>query len=361
MATFLKVVTSLNEANMIVEVDNKSIEINPFSMQVELTGRCNLKCRHCRGEALAKEDVSLELFKKYISFANIHKEFNMILSGGEPLLNKSLPDILEYLDTLPVNEVVLTTNGTLINDEHIACFKKIKNYKLTVQVSIDSFDEAEHNLIRGSDMAFKNAIRGIQLLVKNNIFTSIRATITPKQFNDMESIILNAYKLGAKRVGLSTIVPVGRATKLNKDLFFEREKKKEFIDAFLKLKEKYKEIIEVVTHEPQKNCYTVPKEGADYSWYFGGCTAGIGQFNMESNGNITPCALLNIPITNIKEKDIPSAQKEYVSSEIIKRLLLKDYEGNCKSCNHKHFCGGCRAIPYNLHNNPFGEDVSCFM
>ena len=82
---------------------------------------------------------------------------------------------------------------------------------------------------------------------------------------------------------------------------------------------------------------------------------------MESNGNITPCSLLAIPITNIKEKDIVTAQNEYKNSQIIRRLLLKDYEGNCKSCIHKHFCGGCRAIPYSLNNNLFGEDISCFI
>ena len=342
-------------------INNKEINITPFSLQVELTGKCNLKCRHCRGEKLAREDVSFDLFKKFIEFSDIHTDFNMILSGGEPLLNKSLPVILEYLETLHVNEVVLTTNGTLIDDNYVSLFKKIKNYKITVQISIDSFDEAEHNAIRGEKFAFKNAIHGIKLLVSNKIFTSIRSTITPKQFSDMESIVKEAIFLGANRVGLSTIVPVGRATDLDRTLFFSKDKKKKFIDEYLRLKEKYKNQIEVVTHEPQKNCYTVIEKDKDYTWHFGGCTAGIGQFNMESNGNITPCALLSIPITNLKNKTVKDAQEEYISSELIKKLLLKDYNGKCKSCIHKNFCGGCRAIPFGLYNNPLGEDISCFM
>ncbi len=346
---------------MKVSIQDKKIDITPFSIQVELTGMCNLKCRHCRAAKLAKENVSIDLFKKLIEFADIKNKFNMILSGGEPLLNESLADILSFLETQPVNEVVLTTNGTLLTKKHISLFKKIENFKFTVQVSIDSFDETEHNAIRGTEFAFKDAIRGIKLLVENNIFTSIRSTITPKQFSCMEDIVVRAIDLGVNRIGLSTIVPVGKASLLDKDLFFSGNEKKLFIDEYFRLKEKYSKQIEVVTHEPQKNCYRKRPSEKNLTWHFGGCTAGIGQFNMESDGTITPCALLGIPITNLKEKSVSDAQNEYVSSEIITRLLLKDYEGKCSGCKHKDFCGGCRAFSFGLSGNPFGEDVSCFI
>ena len=347
---------------MIIQFNNKKIDLIPKSIQVELTGKCNLLCKHCRGGNLSKTDVSLELFEKLLNFAGVKQGFNMILSGGEPLLNPYFPQILEKLETLKPNEIVVTTNGTLINEDYVALFKKIRNFKLTVQVSLDSIFEEEHNKLRGTCFAYKDAIRGIKLLSSNGIFTSIRATITPKQINEMEAIIENAISLGAKRVGLSTIVPVGRAIFLDKSLFFANGSKLDFMKRFNDLREKYSTQIEVVTHEPQKACFTeqIDKNG-DYTWFFGGCTAGIGQLNMESDGSITPCALLNAKITNIKNKSIEEARLEYSNSSIIKDLLKKNYKGKCSVCNFKHHCGGCRAIPYGLENDAMGEDITCFL
>ena len=82
---------------------------------------------------------------------------------------------------------------------------------------------------------------------------------------------------------------------------------------------------------------------------------------MENNGIITPCALLPIKITDLKNKTVEDAIKDYENSEIIKDLLLKKYTGKCGHCKYKNNCGGCRAIPNSVLEDPLGEDISCFI
>lgn len=349
---------------MIINIDEKNaVELDIYSIQIEITGKCNLKCRHCRASELPSNEVSIETLKKLFSFAEVKKGCHFIVSGGEPLLHSTFFDILSYIESKEPEEVVITTNGTLINKTHANILSSYKKTKTTVQVSLDSIDENEHNLIRGSSTAYQKAINGVHILVNSNIFTSIRATISPSQLNQMELIIKKAIDLGAKRIGLSTIVPVGRANKLDETLFFAKENKRKFIQNFLYLREKYNSQIEVVTHEPQKACFELSHncKDKDNQIIFGGCTAGVGQINMENNGDITPCALMAIPITNIFNKTIDEAKNDYKNSLLIKNLIMKNYKGKCGICNFKDMCGGCRAVPFGLHGDPLAEDETCFM
>lgn len=270
---------------------------------------------------------------------------------------------MTYLSNKAPQEIVIKTNGTLIDDVFVDKIKKISGPKITIQVSLDSIDEDSHNHIRGNSHAYCDAINGIKLLVANNIFTSVRSTVTPVQMPELEMIIQKGIELGVNRVGLSTIVPIGRALELDEMLFFKGSAKRAFIEEYKRLKNKYQLLIEVVTHEPQKAClenpdYTTPDSDCIY---LGGCTAGVAQINMKSNGDITPCALLDVPITNIFQRSIEQAQDDYANSVLINNLLKKNLQGKCGICKFKNLCGGCRAVPYGLNKNPLGEDINCYM
>ncbi len=338
-------------------------EIKFYSVQIEITGKCNLRCIHCRGNMLSHHDVTVEEIAKLCSFCEIDRGSNFIISGGEPLLNPFFFDILTYLCKKAPREIVITTNGTLIDNTFVDKIKRISGPKITIQVSLDSINEDTHNQIRGNSHAYQDAIDGIKLLVANKIFSSIRSTVTPVQMQELEMIVQKGIELGVNRVGLSTIVPTGRALELDETLFFKGETKRAFIEEYQKLKNKYHSLIEVVTHEPQKACLENPNYTHQDSncIYLGGCTAGVAQINMDSNGDITPCALLDIPITNIFQRSIEQAQDDYAKSVLINNLLKKNLQGKCAICRFKDLCGGCRAVPYGLTKNPLGEDITCYL
>lgn len=78
-------------------------------------------------------------------------------------------------------------------------------------------------------------------------------------------------------------------------------------------------------------------------------------------GDITPCALFNKVITNLNNKSVSEAQEEYVSSEIIRNLLAKNFYGKCKGCQDFLRCGGgCRAVVYGHSGGYMADDPSCF-
>lgn len=75
---------------------------------LDVTERCNLKCKYCYYRTSNKKDPSIESLK---SEAIIHANRGpIILTGGEPSLREDLPEVISELNSISPN-VELLTNG----------------------------------------------------------------------------------------------------------------------------------------------------------------------------------------------------------------------------------------------------------
>lgn len=115
--------------------------------QVEfaITTTCNLKCKNCTNYIpyLPRDKqrvISFADFKSYLNnlLANADKLNALLLLGGEPLLHKELPQMLDFaLQNPKIENVYITTNGTIyFSDALRAVFERHKdNEKLWIWVS----------------------------------------------------------------------------------------------------------------------------------------------------------------------------------------------------------------------------------
>jgi MoaA/NifB/PqqE/SkfB family radical SAM enzyme len=124
----------------------------PLSLQFELTGGCNLKCRHCYNrsgdlppDAMTPERWK-ELSKEIVDHGGI---FECILSGGEPLiLGNDLFDIMDILHD-DGSVFMLITNAFLMTEDTV---QKLKKYRYKwIQVSIDGSTAKMHDGLRQVD------------------------------------------------------------------------------------------------------------------------------------------------------------------------------------------------------------------
>jgi cyclic pyranopterin phosphate synthase len=104
------------------------------------------------------------------------------LTGGEPLIRKDFPVILEKLATLPV-ELSITTNAVII-DKFIDVLKT--NGVKSINVSLDSLDKEKFKHITRRDQ-FKKVYNNILLLIKEGFKVKVNAVLI-KNFNDNEII-----------------------------------------------------------------------------------------------------------------------------------------------------------------------------
>lgn len=122
---------------------NKKVDIS--SLDVHLTTVCTLKCKNCSHKIpyYKKEHqhlMSVDEFKTELDtiLNNINNIHNLLLLGGEPLLHKDLPQIVNYANSKKrIKRIVIVTNGTLIPSESL--IKEIKQSSKTI-IFISSYD-----------------------------------------------------------------------------------------------------------------------------------------------------------------------------------------------------------------------------
>ena len=114
-------------------------------LAVEVTGRCNLRCRHCyQGGASGGPgpDLGLEILEKVLDeFADMGG-LRLMITGGEPLLHPRFPEIGRLMAGRPYRRVLIT-NGTVTPAGGYASLDFDE-----VQFSVDGL-EAGHDFLRG--------------------------------------------------------------------------------------------------------------------------------------------------------------------------------------------------------------------
>ncbi len=156
-------------------------------LRISLIEKCNLRCTYCmpaEGIALSpKQDLMTadEVFAIAQTFVN--NGVNKIrLTGGEPLLRKDFPEIIEKLAQLNT-EISITTNGILI-DKHLEVLKqfKVKN----INLSLDTLVATKFNTITLRNQ-FEKVIDNLHLLLNNDFKVKVNVVLI-KGFNDNEII-----------------------------------------------------------------------------------------------------------------------------------------------------------------------------
>jgi len=357
---------------MIIETSYARYEVFLEMIQFEITGRCNMRCQHCRAWQDPQRDLTLNDIEKVLDFAvpEACSEMRFTISGGEPFLHPQIFKILELIKKKVddakkvIHHAVITTNGFLLTEEKIKRLENIGFRELYVQTSIDSVNPKKHNIFRSFPYAFERAIKAVELLAKSKLITSIRATITPQNLSEIEDLILLAINCGAKRIGFGSVIPTGKG-RLNRQLILTPSQKKLFLEKVTEYRKKYSSKIRISTEDPLK--FAVCTKSWDFgdfdcqsSSFLGGCSAGIITINILSDGTITPCSMLLKPIVNIKNKTSKEILRAYISSKIIHNLIERKIKGKCNVCNLKRLCGGCRAAAEGISGDYLDEDPTCF-
>jgi cyclic pyranopterin phosphate synthase len=127
-------------------------------LRVSVTDRCNLRCLYCMpAEGIAplrREDIlSFEEIVEVVRQAALLGVRKVRLTGGEPLLRRSLPKLVAILARIPgVADLAMTTNGTLLTAQAAVALKAAG--LMRVNVSLDAVDPAEYaRITRGGDVS----------------------------------------------------------------------------------------------------------------------------------------------------------------------------------------------------------------
>lgn len=213
----------------------------PTMLQFELTGKCNLACKHCYNRSGDMDRETLMTPEKWCDLAhqivNDGGIFQCIISGGEPLLlGDRLFNIMDILHDDGTSFVVIT-NGLLLTKEKVEKFSKYRFFWF--QISIDGADANTHDNFRGVNGSFSKAVNGALEISNAGIPLTIAHSVTPENLSRLDDMVSLAYELGANTIILGEILPSGRAIK-NQNIMLSDEERNVLYDRINELSDKYK-------------------------------------------------------------------------------------------------------------------------
>ncbi|MEE1196656.1 MAG: radical SAM protein [Lachnospiraceae bacterium] len=319
----------------------------PVSGTFELTPRCNMNCRMCYIR-MSEQEMRLRgreyTADEWIRMGQICAERGMLfllLTGGEPFLRKDFRKIYAELKKLGLL-ISINTNGTLIDREMVEWLKKDPPMK--VNITLYGGGNETYKKLCGHPTGYDAATNAIDMLKEAGIFVNINASFTRYNLEDMEEIYAFAKSRGIQVNAATYMFPPVRSAREgvpNEEVRFTPEEagkaraRAEICsmdrDMLLKrLKSLHEGRSEFMQDEEE--CERTPDEKM-------GCMAGRSSFWITWDGRMTPCGMMNEPVTRPFEEEFDLSWKKI--TEQTDEILLPP---ECRECKKRFACMICGAL-----------------
>ncbi len=289
-------------------------------LELQITNRCNLRCKHCfviSEKCHKTQELSFKKIKKILKEFEKMQGLRVLITGGEPLLHSDFRKINDFIKELAIRKI-LFTNGLLLNN------KILENLNVEeIQISLDGMKKG-HETLRGKG-TFNKTLEAIKKAIEYGFQVSV-ATVIHKgnitEFDELESLVKN-LKIREWTVDALTITG---NLKLNKELWVSPKQA-------CTIMQKYGFSIE---EHPRAEEY--------------GC--GVHLLAILATGSVAFCSFYeNEPIGQINE-GLESLWKKK------KHVILKELECSEINCPFFRECrGGCRFRARSLSGDEKSPDL----
>src|SRR5579862_1117203 len=146
------------------------------SLRISVTDRCNIRCFYCMPEeatdfAPREEILTFEEIERFVRVAASLGVNKLRLTGGEPLLRRDLPRLIERLASVPgIHDIALTTNAVVL-EQHAQALRDAGLRRLNIH--LDTLDRERFKritrrddlprVLAGIDAAVRVGFEGIKL------------------------------------------------------------------------------------------------------------------------------------------------------------------------------------------------------
>ncbi len=283
----------------------------PWTILIDPTSRCNLKCTGCWAAEYNKTDeLDYDTIDRIITEGKELGIYMYIYSGGEPTVR--MKDLIKLAEKH--NDCFFTcfTNGTLITEEVAKELARVGNF--APGFSIEGFEEATD--FRRGKGTYNKIIRGMEYLKKEGVMFGASACYHHYNYKDIgsEEFIDFLIEMGTYFMWLFTYIPIGKDAD---------------VDLCCRADEREYMYHKIRGYRKNKSLFTMDfwNDGE----YVNGCIAGgRNYFHINANGDVEPCAFVHYSDVNIKDVSL---------KEALKSPLFKAYQENQPfNCNHLRPC-----------------------
>jgi len=192
---------------------------NFFEIYFEIEKNCSLNCKHCSSYSLRMHQKLNYTLEDAIALISLLDTSTYIyLTGGEPLINKNLYNIIKSLKKHKSSlNVGLLTSGVVTSNNILSSISIEEANKLklaglnNVYISIYHYKPELHDYITNQDMSFEYTKNSIANFKKVGVEVKIHLVLTKQNINSLEEIITFLANLRVSEVRLLRLVHNGSA------------------------------------------------------------------------------------------------------------------------------------------------------
>lgn len=304
------------------------------SAKIEITTRCNLKCRFCDSTVNSRRKTDMQAHEFLQILDKMPFLSKISLSGvGEPFIN---PNIFQFIKLAKERHILIGTftNATLLSEDKIE--KLVLSGIDWLNISLDGATKETYESIR-CGAVFENVISNINMMQDSNIRNggkidvAVWMTLAKSNIGELPRMIQLLKSLKIKKLNVQSLHPWGKDywKKELKDYQVEYGSKGEFLSSAVK--EAKKEGISL-------NFSTIgcePERKRTCNWPWRSC-------NITVDGFITPCCM------NGSDPDIINFGNIYKESfeEIWNSRDYRLFRKQLKSSSMPDICRGCPGYFY---------------
>lgn len=333
----------------------------PRAVDLELTSRCNLRCRYCyfmENPEVEYGDLPTEEWISFLDELGSLGVMEVTLAGGEPILRDDIRELIERIIRNRMRFSILS-NGILIDDE-LAAFLAASGRCSSVQVSLDGSRPETHDAARGKG-SFAGAVQGLRALVRHGVNATVRVTIHHHNVDDLENVArflledLNLPSFSTNAAGY-----LGTCRRHADDILLTIADRQRAMELLLRLAEKYAGRIQAnagpLAEGRMWRKMETARAGTDPPFPDGGrltaCGCTFRKLVVRPDGTIVPCTMLpHMGLGRINQDRLADIWLHSTPLNELRRrrdIPLASF-AFCAGCNYQSYCtGNCPALAYSL-------------
>ncbi len=273
----------------------------PSHAQIAITSACPQRCAFCYNRERTGTPLHTPDILRTIDALADMGVFWLGLTGGEPLLNRQIVEIVEHAVARRCAVKLFTTGCTLTP----GLATELKRAGLfSVCVSLDHWVEEIHDAGRNYPGAFKAAVEAIRIFKSVGLHTGASAVLTKEAIASGQDRVFLAFleTLGVHEAWLSEVKPSAPASWNEATVPGEDHRQ-----ALRALQDRY-------NHDGAPSRMTVNYLGHFESGDHFGCSAGRKMIYIDAYGEVSPCVFTPITFGNIRERPLPEIWREMTAA-----------------------------------------------
>lgn len=328
----------------------------PGDVSIEITGRCQLACRHCYNESGPdnSDELSLRTIEVVLDNMVEWKVPWIRITGGEPTMHGQFRKIVEACRCRHI-DVTVNSNGIFARDM-LAYLQSAPIERFLI--SLDGMEKA-NDAIRGPG-TFRQAISTCRDLRQSGQRVILCYHVGEMNRNDIAPLVSLAAEMSAD-VKISPIRPVGRAIATISDGILKPQQYLAVVRQLCQLRDRFPYIQIQTDFDILDGPFSDGNQDASARL---SCKAGRVMVHIRSNGDILPCAFFVTPAREFVAGNIhhESIGRVWLESPVFEPFRRHQKSEACRSCQHYQgrCVGGCPAVAHFLTGRLDAHDPMCF-